>query len=95
MTLINLPAYANTKGNVPNMFEKLGLKRKIAKYKKNIAELEQKRSRSQAALVEAILTHTTPNDDDVDYFNHFTGLINAERDKMHVAMKELEELEKK
>ncbi len=74
------------------MFKKMSLKRRIKKCKKNIEILEQKRSRSQAALVEAILTHSTPNDDDVDYFNHFTGLINAERDRMHTIAKQLEEL---
>lgn len=74
------------------MFKKMSLKRRIKKCKKNIEILERKRSRSQAALVEAILTHSTPNDDDVDYFNHFTGLINAERDRMHTIAKQLEEL---
>ena len=76
------------------MFEKMKLKNAIKQSKAKIAELEQKRSRSQAALVEAILSNSEPDDTDVDFFNHFTGLINAERDNLHNLMKQLEELEK-
>ena len=75
------------------MFKKMKLKKEIENCKKRITELEQKRSRSQAALVEAILTHTEPNDKDVDFFNMFTKQIEEVRDQMHVKMKELEALE--
>ena len=75
------------------MFKKMKLKKEIEACKKKIAELEGKRSRSQAALVEAILTHTEPNDKDVDFFNMFTKQIEEVRDQMHVKMKELEALE--
>ena len=75
------------------MFKKKKLKKEIETCKKRIAELEGKRSRSQAALVEAILTHTEPNDKDVDFFNMFTKQIEEVRDQMHVKMKELEALE--
>ena len=64
------------------MFKRISLKLKIKKYKKQILEIEQKRSRSQAALVEAILTKTTPNDTDVDYFNRYTSQIEECRLKM-------------
>ncbi len=74
------------------MFQKSRLKKRIKLAKKNIEMLERKRSRSQAALVEAILTHQSPDDNDVEYFNRFTGLIEAERNKMHELMKELEAL---
>ncbi len=74
------------------MFKKMKLKKAIEKSKKRIAELEQKRTRSQAALIEAILKHTTPDDGDVDYFNMFTEQIEKERANMHALMKELEEL---
>lgn len=74
------------------MFRKFKLKKEIKGCKKKIALLEQKRSRSQAALVEAILSHTQPNDSDVDYFNLFTGQITKERDRMHELMHELETL---
>ena len=65
------------------MFKKLKLQRSINKCKKQIEVIEQKRARSQAKLVEAILTHTTPEDDDVDYFNRYTNQIEDVRRKMH------------
>ena len=74
------------------MFKKMKLKKEIENCKKSIAELEQKRTRSQAALVEAILMKTEPKDDDVDFFNKFTEQIEAERNKLHELMKELEAL---
>ena len=74
------------------MFKKLQLRHAIKKSKRIILALEQKRSRSQAALVEAILTHTTPQDTDVDFFNMYTERINAERDKMHQLTDELNKL---
>lgn len=74
------------------MFEKSKIKRKIKKAKKNIEMLEKKRSRSQAALVAAILSQKTPDDEDVEYFNHFTSLIETERNRMHDLMKDLEQL---
>lgn len=77
------------------MFRKLKLKNKIKRCKLRIAELEQKRTRSQAALVEAILTHTEPADSDVDFFNMFTAKINTERDLMHKYTTELEKLKEK
>ena len=56
--------------------------------------IEQKRTRSQAALVEAILTKSEPKDDDVDFFNKFTEQIEQERQHMHELMKELDALSK-
>ena len=76
------------------MFKKMKLKKEIEQCKKDIAELEQKRTRSQAALVEAILLKTEPKDDDVDFFNKFTEQIEEERQHMHDLMKELDALNK-
>ena len=74
------------------MFKKAKLNSAIKKSKKQIAFLEQKRSRSQAALVTAILSQTDPDDEDVDYFNYYTGLIEEERNNLHKLERELEEL---
>ncbi|HOA84398.1 MAG TPA: hypothetical protein PKN17_00015 [Bacillota bacterium] len=74
------------------MFKKLKLKRKIKTYKAQIEILEKKRARSQAALVEAILTHTTPSDTDVDYFNNYTSQINEIRKRLQEIQAQLEEL---
>ena len=74
------------------MFEKSKIKKDIKRAKNNIEMLEKKRTRSQAALVEAILTQQSPDDSDVEYFNRFTELIEAERKKMHELEKKLETL---
>lgn len=74
------------------MFEKAKLKKAIKDSKKQIEYLEQKRSRSQAALVSAILSNTQPDDKDVDYFNQFTEKIETERNNLHRLMAELEKL---
>ena len=65
------------------MFKKMSLKRGIKKCKKEIAHIEQKRSRSQAALVEAILTNTIPSDEDTVYFNKYTAEIEVKRNELH------------
>jgi len=71
------------------MFEKCKIKRKIKRYQKMIESVEKKRIRSQAALVEAILTNSVPSDEDVDYFNKHTAVINDLRNQMHVLQKGL------
>jgi hypothetical protein len=74
------------------MFEKIILKRKIKKCRNEILFIEQKRSRSQAALVEAILTRSTPSDEDVDYFNRYTAEIEEVRERMHHLKVEFEKI---
>jgi hypothetical protein len=74
------------------MREKRILNKKIAQCKASIEELEQKRSRSQAALITAILSNTTPDDEDVEYFNKFTAEIDAQRELMRALIAELESL---
>lgn len=77
------------------MFEKSKLKRGIKQRQQKILMLEQKRSRSQAALVTAILTSTTPEDEDVDFFNRYTAQIEEARNEMHELKNKLEKLESK
>lgn len=77
------------------MFMRLKPRRQIKQAKKNIAELELRRSRSQAGLISAILKNEVPNDDDVDYFNMYTGKIDAERIRMHELMEKYDGLSKK
>ena len=74
------------------MLQKSKLKKAINASRKKIMVLEQKRTRSQAALVYALLNHTTPNDADIEYFNQFTVQIEQEREHMHGLMAELEKL---
>lgn len=74
------------------MFRKIKLKKQIRACIREINLMEQRRSRSQAALVSAILTGTTPADDDVDYFNRYTARINETRDRLHQLQQEYETL---
>ena len=74
------------------MFRKIKLKKQIRACIREINLLEQRRSRSQAALVSAILTGATPADDDVDYFNRYTARINETRDRLHQLQQEYETL---
>lgn len=69
------------------MFEKWRIKKQIRVIRQRIVFLEQKRARSQAALVDAILRKVDPSDEDVEYFNQFTGEI----ERLRSEMRELEE----
>lgn len=74
------------------MFKKSKIKKELEAQKKLIEELEKRRYRSQAKLVEAILMHQDPNDDDVDYFNKFTEQIEATRSEIQRLQHELEDM---
>lgn len=77
------------------MFEKAKIKREIKKCNKLIIILEKKRYRSQAALVAAILNSEDPNEDDVEYFNQYSELINSKREEIHEYQKKLDKLNNK
>ncbi|MEG0456767.1 MAG: hypothetical protein RR549_01385 [Oscillospiraceae bacterium] len=74
------------------MFKKSKLKKELKNQIKLIEELEKKRYRSQAKLVEAILIHESPSDEDVDYFNQFTERIESTRTRIHEIQAELDAL---
>ena len=74
------------------MFLKRKLNKQIQKSKETIEMLEQKRSRSQAALVSALLKNEIPNDEDVDYFNRFSEMIDGERERLRALTEEYEAL---
>lgn len=52
--------------------------------------MEQKRSRSQSALVEAILLHEEPNEEDTRWFNKYMTEIKACRERMTELQNKLE-----
>ena len=64
------------------MSEKSKLKKEIKICQQTIEEIERKRSRSQSALVQAVLLQETPNENDVEWFNKYTGEITACRNHM-------------
>ena len=75
-----------------NVSSKGQLKREIKKCRLTIEEIERKRSRSQSALVQAILLQEEPNEMDVEWFNKYTGEITACRNHMIELQKELDSM---
>lgn len=75
-----------------NWSEKRRLKKEIKLCMQTIQEIERKRSRSQSALVQAVLLQETPDERDVEWFNKYTGEITACRNHMMEMKKELESL---
>ncbi|MEG0571021.1 MAG: hypothetical protein RR497_05185 [Oscillospiraceae bacterium] len=74
------------------MFKKMQLKKEIKELTKEIEVIEAKRSRSQSALVLAILEQKDADEKDVEYFNTYTAQINQARDTLHMKKKELENM---
>ena len=74
------------------MGEKRRLKKEIRLCMNTIKEIERKRSRSQSALVQAILLQEQPNETDVEWFNKYTGEITACRNHMIELQKKLNSL---
>ena len=72
------------------MFEKEKYKKEIKKCLVTTEEIERKRSRSQSALVQAILLQEEPNEADVEWFNKYTGEITACRNHMNEIQKKLD-----
>jgi hypothetical protein len=74
------------------MNEKRKLKREIKICRQTIEEIERKRSRSQSALVQAVLLQEEPDENDVEWFNKYTGEITACRNHMIELQKKLDSL---
>lgn len=68
------------------------LKRKIGDSEREIIDLERRRTRSQSAIMEAIINERTPDDSDKEYFKVFTSLIEVERNNLRKLREELDNL---
>jgi len=79
--------------SMSNWKEKRKLKKEIKLCMQTIEEIERKRSRSQSALVQAVLLQETPDERDVEWFNKYTGEITACRNHMIELQKRLNSLE--
>lgn len=71
------------------MSRKGELKRAIAQCELEIKSLEQKRMRSQSALLESILTNTKPDEEEMEFFRVFSSLVRQEREKLIALTNEL------
>lgn len=75
------------------MSEKSKIKKEIKKCRLTIEEIERKRSRSQSALVQAILLQEEPDEIDVEWFNKYTGEIAVCRNHMIDLQKKYDSME--
>lgn len=74
----------------------MSLKRDIAREIRIVAAeiklLEIKRSRSMSALLEALVSKTEPNPEDVQYFRAFSADIEVKRERIQSLTQSLEKL---
>ncbi len=71
------------------MSKKSELKNQIRDCELEIESLEQKRMRSQSALLRAVLSNTQPDPTEVEFFRVFSDLIDQQRERLAELNKEL------
>lgn len=74
------------------MSMKKEIARQIQIIEAEIKELEIKRSRSQAALIEALISRRTPEESEMRFFRQYTADIEVKRDQLAILNKRLESL---
>lgn len=74
------------------MSKKGQLKKAIGESEREIEALEKKRTRSQSALMTAMLKGEKPDATDAEYFKVFTTLIDNERENLKKMMEEYKAL---
>lgn len=72
------------------MSRKSELKKAIEECELEIKSLEQKRMRSQSALLESVLTNSKPDEKEMEFFRVFSALVNKEREKLIALTNELQ-----
>lgn len=74
----------------------MSLKKDLAKeihyLEEEIKILEIKRSRSQAALIESLISKQQPDESEMQFFRTFTADIDVKRERMLALMEQLEKL---
>ena len=61
---------------------KKDLAREIAVLEKEMAELESKRVRSMAALMESLISRRDPNEMEMQFFRQYSAEIEVKREKL-------------
>ena len=74
------------------MSQKSKLVKEIDVLEEEIRILEVKRSRSMAVLLEAVISRTTPNETDVQFFRTFNAEIEVKRGHLQLLRRQLENL---
>lgn len=74
------------------MSQRSQLIKEIHFLEEEIKELEIKRSRSQASLIEAMISHTDIKDTDAQFFRTFTAEIEIKREQLQKMILQLERI---
>lgn len=74
------------------MSKKKEIAKEIHILEEEIKLLEVKRSRSQAALIEALISRQVPDEEEMQFFRTFTADIEVKREQLLKLMKQLEQL---
>lgn len=74
------------------MSQRSRMAKELHNLEEEIKLLEIKRSRSQAALIEALISRQTPQEEDVQFFRTFTAEIEVKREQLQQLTKRLEHL---
>lgn len=74
------------------MSRRTKLAKEINVLEAEIRLLEIKRSRSMASLMESLISRTTPDETDAQFFRTFTAEIDVKREQLQKMTKELETL---
>ena len=74
------------------MSQRSQLIKEIHFLEEEIKELEIKRSRSQASLIEAMISHNDINDNDAQFFRTFTAEIEIKREQLQKLILQLERI---
>ncbi|MCM1368468.1 MAG: hypothetical protein NC184_06655 [Roseburia sp.] len=74
----------------------MSLKRELAReirvLEEEIKILEIKRSRSQASLIESLISRTEPNESELSYFRAFTAEIEVKREQLQKLVNDLDSI---
>lgn len=73
------------------MSNKSKITKEIHVLEEEIKLLELKRSRSLASLMESVISRTSPDETDVQFFRTYTAEIDVKREQLQKLSKQLEE----
>ncbi|MDE7264335.1 MAG: hypothetical protein K2N64_06715 [Anaeroplasmataceae bacterium] len=65
--------------------------KEINSLKEEMKQLESKRSRSMASILESLISHTEPNQTDVQFFRTFSAEIEVKREHLQRLIQQVEQ----
>ena len=74
------------------MSNKKALAKEINLIEKEMAELENKRTRSMAALMESLISKVDPDETEMQFFRQYSAEIEVKRERVSQLINQLKEL---